>query len=140
MLQATGGQPFPAAAVDGWSRRPAPGGPGFRPSIPGRLLFVTIMKAIDMGKLTLPDGQSYTVGSVAKARAEKAAVIKALEDQADTWERKVHDGAYNLQKDIKDYLTAKAKSARAEAARLKGEAVPAPAARPAKPVTVTLPR
>jgi hypothetical protein len=86
-------------------------------------------------------GQVHTVGSVAKARAERGAAIKALEDQAGQWERKVLDGAYSLQGDVKDYLVAKAKAARAEAARLRGDAAPEPAARPAaKDITITLPR
>lgn len=91
-----------------------------------------------MGKLILPDGQTYTVGSVAKARVEKAAAIKALEDQAAEWDRKAFDGTYTLAKEVRAYMTDKAKAARQEAARLRGEAVPEPEARQSRTVTVNM--
>jgi hypothetical protein len=92
------------------------------------------------GKLTLPDGQVYTVGSVAKTAAEKAAVIKELEEAADQWEQRAFDGTYTLSKEVRDYLNDKAKAARQEATVLKGEAVPEPEAKVAKSVSFTLPR
>lgn len=48
--------------------------------------------------------------------------IAELEGAAERWEQQVHDGAYTLQKDLLEYLTSKAESARSQAARLKGEA------------------
>jgi len=47
--------------------------------------------------------------------------VKALESQAAVWEKKALDGTYSLQKDLLDFYVIKAKAARDEAARLKGE-------------------
>lgn len=47
--------------------------------------------------------------------------IAELESAADRWEQQVHDGMYSLAKDLRDYLTGKAESARSQAARLRGE-------------------
>jgi hypothetical protein len=75
-------------------------------------------------------------GPVVKARAaevKKAAAIAELEKAADQWEQKAHDGAYTLAKEVKAYYLDKSRSARREAARLRGEDVPEP-----KPVSKTV--
>jgi hypothetical protein len=56
----------------------------------------------------------------------KAAAIAELEKQATAWEKQALDGRWSLAKEVRDYLTSKAESARREAAKLRGEPVPEP--------------
>jgi hypothetical protein len=81
-------------------------------------------------------------GKQIQADRERQQAAKALEDQAAEWEAKVEKGAYgNLDPELLGYYRDKAKAARREAARLRGEAVePEPGKPVRKSVTVTLPR
>ena len=44
-----------------------------------------------------------------------------LINQAEAWEKKAHDGTYNLAKDVQDYYSSKAREARKLAKELLGE-------------------
>jgi hypothetical protein len=82
----------------------------------------------------------YAVQKTVSEAVRRRVAISELEAAAERWETKAHDGAYTVAKDVRDYWLSKAKSARREAAKLRGENVPEPEPRAARTVSVTLPR
>jgi hypothetical protein len=80
-----------------------------------------------------------TLGSLAKAEADRKSAITELAKAAEGWESRARE--YGLDPDMKAYLVSKARAARDEIARLEGRAVPeVKQVTAAKAVTVTLPR
>jgi hypothetical protein len=77
-----------------------------------------------VGRELLKEKVEHAVGN--------AVAIAELERAAGQWEEKAADGAYTLAKEVRDYYADKARSARHEAAKLRGEDVaePGPFARP----------